>query len=50
MTASAIADAPATVRRFRPSFYFWMTLAMALFVFGGFGMHSFVPAVSICTR
>jgi hypothetical protein len=34
-----------TPRRFRPSFAFGMTLAMAFFVFGGFGMHSFVPAL-----
>ncbi|MEO6153535.1 MAG: hypothetical protein ABIT09_04995 [Croceibacterium sp.] len=45
MTAPAIVRAPATARRFRPSFYFWMTLAMAFFVFGGFGIHSFVPAL-----
>ena len=30
---------------FEPSFAFWMTLAMGFFVFGGFGMHSFVPAI-----
>ena len=45
MTAPAIAAAPRAARRFRPSFAFWMTLVMALFVFGGFGMHSFVPAL-----
>jgi hypothetical protein len=45
MNAPAIVTEPRTARRFRPSFYFWMTLAMALFVFGGFGMHSFVPAL-----
>lgn len=39
------AAAPATVRTFRPSFYFWMILAMCGFVFGGFGLHSFVPAL-----
>jgi hypothetical protein len=44
MTAPAIA-APATLRGFRPSFQFWMILAMCFFVFGGFGMHSFVPAL-----
>ena len=43
MTASAIATAPVTARRFRPSFFFWMTLAMAFFVFGGFGMSYLVP-------
>src|SRR5690606_22523986 len=31
--------------RFRPSFYFWMTLVMCLFVFAGFGIHSFLPAL-----
>lgn len=36
---------PAPPRRLRLSFYFWMTLAMCFFVFGGFGMHSFVPAL-----
>jgi hypothetical protein len=30
---------------FRPSFFFWMVLVMCFFVFGGFGMHSFVPAL-----
>jgi len=46
MNASAIAEAPAAARRrFRPTFAFWLTLAMCLFVFGGFGMHSFVPAL-----
>lgn len=45
MTALARAAAPATVRRFQPSFSFWMIAAMCLFVFGGFGMHSFVPAL-----
>jgi hypothetical protein len=43
MTVSA--TAPATARRFRPSFSFWMVLAMCFFVFGGFGIHSFVPAL-----
>ena len=45
MTAPARIVAPKAARAFRPSFYFWMTLAMCLFVFGGFGMHSFVPAL-----
>lgn len=45
MTAPANIAAPRTARRFRPSFFFWMTLAMAFFVFGGFGMHSFLPAL-----
>jgi hypothetical protein len=42
---TAPATAPAIARRFRPSFSFWMVLAMCVFVFGGFGMHSFVPAL-----
>jgi len=40
--ATAIASAR---RTFAPSFAFWMTLAMCFFVFGGFGIHSFVPAL-----
>jgi len=43
MTAPAIVTAPGTVRRFRPSFFFWMTLVMGLFVFGGFGMTYLLP-------
>jgi hypothetical protein len=43
MNAPANATAPKAARRFRPSFYFWMTLAMAFFVFGGFGMSYIVP-------
>jgi hypothetical protein len=45
MTAPAAIVAPTAARRFRPSFFFWMTLAYCFFVFGGFGMHSFVPAL-----
>lgn len=45
MNAPATVAAPKAARRFRPSFYFWMTLAMAFFVVGGFGMHSFLPAM-----
>jgi hypothetical protein len=45
VTAPAAIAVPQTASRFRPSFYFWMTLAMAFFVIGGFGMHSFVPAL-----
>jgi hypothetical protein len=43
MTAPAAIAAPRAARRFRPSFFFWMTLAMAFFVFGGFGMTYLVP-------
>jgi hypothetical protein len=42
---SADAAMTAAARKFRPSFSFWMTLAMCFFVFGGFGMHSFWPAL-----
>lgn len=45
MTAPVAIAATRAGRRFRPSFFFWMTLAMCLFVFAGFGMHSFVPAL-----
>lgn len=31
---------------FQPSFYFWMTLLMAFFVFGGFGMTYLAPLAS----
>jgi len=43
MTAPAIAAASATARRFRPSFFFWMIVVMAFFVFGGFGMTYLLP-------
>jgi hypothetical protein len=36
-------NSPATARAFQPSFFFWMTLVMAFFVFGGFGMTYFYP-------
>jgi hypothetical protein len=47
MIASAAAAAPqlASGRKFKPSFFFWMTLAMTFFVFAGFGMQSFIPAL-----
>ena len=32
-----------TASRFTPSFFFWMTLAMCFFVFGGFGMTYLFP-------
>ena len=32
-------------RAFRPSFFFWMTLAMCFFVYAGFGIHSALPAL-----
>ena len=42
---TTLAAAPRARSAFEPSFAFWMTLAMGFFVFGGFGMHSFVPAL-----
>ena len=39
------ANIAAPVRRFRPTFFFWLALAMCFFVFGGFGMHSALPAL-----
>lgn len=45
MTVQATAAAPPAVRRFTPSFFFWMSLAMCFFVFGGFGIHSAIPAL-----
>jgi hypothetical protein len=36
----------AMTRGFRPSFHLWMTLLMALFVFGGFGMTYLLPLAS----
>jgi hypothetical protein len=40
---AAAAPAAKPARRFRPSFFFWMTLVMCVFVFGGFGMTYLVP-------
>jgi hypothetical protein len=45
MNATASTTQTAAVRTFQPSFFFWMTLAMTFFVFAGFGMHSFFPAL-----
>lgn len=45
MTTMAPTAAPAAARGFSPSFAFWITLAMAFFVFAGFGLHSFLPAL-----
>ena len=39
------AAAGAQGRRFRPTFYFWLVLAMVFFVYAGFGMHSALPAL-----
>ena len=43
MTAPAAIAGPRAARRFRPSFFFGMTLLMSAFVFGGFGMSYLVP-------
>lgn len=31
--------------RFWPTFFFWLALVMCFFVFGGFGIHSLIPAL-----
>ena len=41
MATPAAAATPRTARKFRPSFFFGMTLVMCLFVFGGFGVIAF---------
>jgi hypothetical protein len=38
--------AQALARAFKPSFFFWMTVVMAVFVFGGFGMTYLFPLVT----
>ncbi len=43
MNSTDAAGIPA--RKFEPSFFFWLALAMCVFVFGGFGMHSAIPAL-----
>lgn len=43
MSVAAATSAHETQRAFRPSFFLWMTLVMALFVFTGFGMTYLVP-------
>ena len=40
---SEIAASSVSTLRFKPSFFFWMTLAMCFFVFGGFGMNYLFP-------
>lgn len=34
---------PGTQRAFKPTFYFWMTVALAVVIFGGFGVSYFQP-------
>jgi len=54
---TTIATTPGVSATFRPSFYFYMTLLMAFFVFGGFSMTywypmaagTFPPAPRSCT-
>ncbi len=43
MSTSAATAAHDTRHAFRPSFFFWMTLLMAFFVFTGFGMTYWIP-------
>lgn len=43
MSTTAAAEPLPTTTTFRPSFYFWMVMLMALFVFGGFGMTYWYP-------
>ena len=45
MNASTAMRNPPDRRNFRPSFHFWLVLAMCFFVFGGFGLHSALPAL-----
>jgi hypothetical protein len=41
--STALGGSRASARTFQPSFFFWMTLVMATFVFGGFGMTYLFP-------
>jgi len=41
--STVVSAPPVASATFRPSFFFWMTLLMAFFVFGGFGMTYFFP-------
>lgn len=41
--STVIASESGAASTFRPSFYFWMTLLMAFFVFGGFSMTYWYP-------
>jgi len=43
---SAIIKEKVSNRSFQPSFFFWMTMLMAFFVFGGFGLTYWQPMVS----
>ena len=46
MSVPAAAASHEAGRKFTPSFFFWMTLAMCFFVFGGFGMTYLFPLTS----
>lgn len=41
-----ITASPDTRSTFRPTFYFWMTVALAALIFGGFGVSYFQPMAS----
>jgi len=41
--STVLSAKPGATTTFRPSFFFWMTLLMAFFVFGGFGMTYWYP-------
>jgi hypothetical protein len=41
--STVVSAPPVASATFKPSFFFWMTLLMAFFVFGGFGMTYFFP-------
>jgi hypothetical protein len=43
MSASATSAVDVRERAFKPSFFFWMTVVMAFFVFSGFGMTYLFP-------
>ena len=44
MTAGTIRDSVHTM--FKPSFFFWVAVVMAVFVFGGFGMTYWKPLLT----
>jgi hypothetical protein len=41
--STVVSAPPAASAIFKPTFFFWMTLLMAFFVFGGFGLTYFFP-------
>jgi uncharacterized membrane protein YidH (DUF202 family) len=42
----AVTASPRTQTAFRPTFYFWITVALAFVIFGGFGLSYFQPMAS----